>query len=75
MFFFDDVVGVYGFDMKEFDIISRYEDSFINFIMYRMKIIMICWEVVFKNEVLLNIFMLEEKNVIMLYSVENVLID
>lgn len=75
MFFFDDVVGVYGFDMKEFDIISRYEDRFINFIMYRMKIIMICWEVVFKNEVLLNIFMLEEKNVIMLYSVENVLID
>lgn len=30
VFLFDDVVGVYGFDMKEFDTISRYEDSFIN---------------------------------------------
>lgn len=75
VFLLDDVVGVYGFDMKEFDTISRYEDSFINPTMHRTKIIMTCREAVFKNEALSNTFMSEEKNVIMLHSAENALTD
>lgn len=37
---------------------------------------MICWEVVYRNEILGKFyFLLEEKYMVWLYSVENVLID
>lgn len=36
---------------------------------------MICWEIVFKNDMLKGIFFINKENVVQLYSIENVLID
>lgn len=48
----------------------------IIFLMFNIKFLMICREMVFRNEVVLKIyFFLKEINVIYLYSVENVFID
>lgn len=75
VFLLDDVVGIYGFDMKEFDTMSRYEDRFIKPTMQGKKIIMTCREAVFKNEVLSNTFISQKKNVVLLHSAENALTD
>lgn len=75
MFIVDDVVGVFGFDMGELNKLNRYKDRFIKFIIEKIKIFMICWEIVFRNDVLLDIFLLKKENVIMLYSDEYVLND
>lgn len=75
LFIVDDVVGVFGFDMGELKKLNRYKDRFIKFIIEKIKIFMICWEIVFRNDVLLDIFWLKKKNVIMLYSDEYVLND
>lgn len=34
---------------------------------------MICWEIIFRNEFLLDFFLFEEKNIVKLYSDENIL--
>lgn len=75
VFLLDDVVGIYGFDMKEFDNMSRYEDRFIKPTMQGKKIIMTCREDVFKNEYLSNTFISQKENVVMLHSAENALTD
>lgn len=75
VFIVDDVVGVFGFDMGELNKLNRYKDRFIKFIIEKIKIFMICWEIVFRNDVLLDIFLLKKENVIMLYSDEYVLND
>lgn len=75
LFIVDDVVGVFGFDMGELEKLDRYKDRFIKFIIEKIKIFMICWEIVFRNDVLLDIFLLKKENVIMLYSDEYVLND
>lgn len=43
--------------------------------MLKIKFIMICWEMIYRNEIVLSCFLFESKNVIMLYSVGNVLND
>lgn len=75
LFIVDDVVGVFVFDMGELNKLNRYKDRFIKFIIEKIKIFMICWEIVFRNDVLLDIFLLKKENVIMLYSDEYVLND
>lgn len=47
----------------------------INLVMRKMKYFMICWEIVFRYEIVLNIFLIRNENVIFLYSEENVFND
>lgn len=49
LFIVDDVVGVFGFDMGELKKLNRYKDRFIKFIIEKIKIFMICWEIVFQK--------------------------
>lgn len=75
MFVLDDVVGIFGLDIVEFNMFCKYKNRIIEFSMVNIKVIMICWGVVFRNDILLDIFLLKKENVVLLYSEENVLID
>lgn len=61
MFVIDDVIGKFGLDNVVFSLLSRYEDILVNFIMLKIKVFMICWEVVFKYEVFLGFILLNKK--------------
>lgn len=52
-----------------------YKDRLNEFIMLDIKVLMICWEVVFKYEVFLGFILLNKKYLVQLYSEENVLND
>lgn len=64
MFVIDDVLGVFGFDFKEFEKFIMYKDRLNEFKMLEIKVFMICWEVVFKYEVFLGFILLNKKYVV-----------
>lgn len=49
VFFLDDVLGVFGLDMAEFNTLRKYEDNIMNPVMPNTKIIMTSREVVYKK--------------------------
>lgn len=75
VFFLDDVLGVFGLDMTEFNTLRKYEDNIMNPVMPNTKIIMTSREVVYKNEKLSDSFILKKGSVIFLNSTENALND
>lgn len=75
VFVIDDVVGVFGFNNGQFDMLERYKDIIISADMSKTKIIMTCREVVFKNETLSKCFLTKKANVIQLQSEDNKLSD
>lgn len=75
VFFLDDVLGVFGLDMTEFNTLRKYEDNIMNPVMPNTKIIMTSREVVYKNEKLSDSFILKKEKVIFLNSTENALND
>lgn len=64
MFVIDDVVGVFGLDEFEFNKLCKYESIIKKFEMKEMKVFMICREVVYRNEYIISIFLLESENVV-----------
>lgn len=75
VFLLDDVLGVFGLDMAEYNTLCKYEDNLMNPVMPNTKIIMTSREVVYRNETLSDSFLLKKENVIFLHSTENALND
>eukprot|EP00105_Crassostrea_gigas_P041542 XP_019925690.1 PREDICTED: serine/threonine-protein phosphatase 6 regulatory ankyrin repeat subunit C-like isoform X3 [Crassostrea gigas] len=75
VFVIDDVVGVFGLNNGQFEMLERYKDRIISADMSKTKIIMTCREVVFRNETLSKCFLTENANVIKLQSEDNKLSD
>ncbi|XP_052694536.1 uncharacterized protein LOC128172866 [Crassostrea angulata] len=75
VFVIDDVLGVFGFDMKELEKLTMYKDRLNEPTMPETKVLMTCREVVFKHEALSGSFLSNEKHVVQLHSKENALND
>lgn len=75
VFLIDDALGVFGFDMKEFEKLTMYKDRLNKPSMPETKILMTCREVVFKHEAFSGSFLSNEKHIIQLHSEENALND
>lgn len=75
VFVIDDVVGVFGLNNGQFEMLERYKDRIISAEMSKTKIIMTCREVVFRNETVSKCFLTEKANVIKLQSEDNKLSD
>lgn len=73
VFVIDDVLGVYGFDMSAFNVLSKYEERITNPTMPKTKFLMTCREVVYRNEALANTFFSKKNNVVLLNSDDNAL--
>lgn len=73
VFVIDDVLGVFGFDFAEFQMLIRYEKRLSQPVMEKSKFLMTCRETIFRNESLLDSFLSEEKNIVKLHSDENTL--
>lgn len=70
MFVIDDVLGLLGLDMLVYFRLICYLEKLKYFIMLRIKVFMICWEVVFRNEKILISVLFNKLNVILLNSEE-----
>lgn len=75
VFVFDDVLGKFGLDMGNFEVLCRFEDIFVNPIMSETKILMTCREVLYRKKMISDSFLMREDNVVLLNSVENTLND
>lgn len=75
VFVIDDVVGVFGLNNGQLEMLERYKDRIISAEMSKTKIIMTCREVVFRNETLLKCFLTAKANIIQLQSEDNKLSD
>lgn len=73
VFVIDDVLGVFGFDIMDFHILTKYQKCLIQPTMTKSKILMTCRETIFRNEALLNTFLFNQKNIVQLHSNENAL--
>lgn len=76
VFVIDDVIGVFGLDMAELNLLRKYQDRLKCPTMPKTKTLMTCREVVYRNEAFSNTsFFAQEKHVINLSSSANVLTD
>nr|XP_034320275.1 uncharacterized protein LOC105346459 isoform X9 [Crassostrea gigas]XP_034320276.1 uncharacterized protein LOC105346459 isoform X9 [Crassostrea gigas]XP_034320277.1 uncharacterized protein LOC105346459 isoform X9 [Crassostrea gigas] len=75
VFVLDDVLGVFGFDMKELEKLTNYKDRLNEPIMPETKVLMTCREVVFKHEAFSGSILSNKKQVVQLHSEENALND
>lgn len=76
VFVIDDVIGVFGLDMAELNLLRKYQDRLKCPTMPKTKTLMTCREVVYRNEAFSNTsFFVQEKHVINLSSSANVLTD
>lgn len=76
VFVIDDVVGIFGLDMAEFNMLMKYQNKMTIPSTSNTKFLMTCREMVFRNEVVSKThFLSKETNVIHLHSVENALTD
>lgn len=64
MFVIDDVLGIFGLNEYEFYVINKYSEIFRDFINLEIKILMMCCEVVFKNEKILECILVKLENVV-----------
>lgn len=75
VFVIDDVLGVFGLNVEEIDVIGKYKDLLENISHLKTKTLMTCREVIYRNERSINCFLFKKENVIMLHSDENALND
>ncbi|XP_052691397.1 uncharacterized protein LOC128169276 [Crassostrea angulata] len=75
VFVIDDVLGVFGFDMKELEKLTMYKDRLNKPTMPETKVLMTCREVVFKHEAFSGSILSNKKHVVQLHSEENALND
>lgn len=75
VFVFDDVLGKFGLDRGNFEVLCRFKDRFVNPIMSETKFLMTCREVLYRNEMISDSFLLKQDNVVLLNSEENMLND
>nr|XP_034320285.1 uncharacterized protein LOC105342216 isoform X3 [Crassostrea gigas] len=75
VFVIDDVLGVFGFDMKELEKITNYKDRLNEPTMPKTKVLLTCREVVFKHEAFSGSILSNKKHVVQLHSKENALND
>lgn len=76
VFVIDDVIGVFGLDLVELNLLRKYQDRFKCPTMPKTKTLMTCREVVYRNEAFFSTSGLApEKHVINLSSSANVLTD
>uniref|UniRef100_A0A8W8HKP6 DZIP3-like HEPN domain-containing protein n=1 Tax=Magallana gigas TaxID=29159 RepID=A0A8W8HKP6_MAGGI len=75
VFVIDDVLGVFGFDMKELEKLTNYRDRLNEPTMPKTKVLMTCREVVFKHEAFSGSILSNKKQVVQLHSEENALND
>lgn len=75
VFIIDDVLGVFGLNEIELQMINKYSERLTNPIHPKTKTIMTCREAVFRNDMLSNSFLVKKENVIHLQSDENALND
>lgn len=68
MFVIDDILGMFELEMLKLEMFYKYESNLINFEILIIKFIMICCEEVFKNDIVLNIFLFKKENVVLMYS-------
>lgn len=75
VFVIDDVLGVFGLNEFELDMINKYSERLTNPINPKSKILMTCRETVFRNEMLSNCVLVKNDNVVYLQSTNNALND
>lgn len=76
VFVIDDVIGVFGLDMAELNLLRKYQDRLKCPTMPKTKTLMTCREVVYRNEAFSNTSVFaQDKHVINLSSSANVLTD
>nr|XP_034320582.1 uncharacterized protein LOC117687709 [Crassostrea gigas] len=75
VFVIDDVLGVFGFDMKELEKVTMYKDRLNEPTIPATKVLMTCREVVFKHEAFSGSILSNKKHVVQLHSEENALND
>ncbi|XP_052691399.1 uncharacterized protein LOC128169278 [Crassostrea angulata] len=75
VFVIDDVLGVFGFDMKELEKLTMYKDRLNEPTMPETKVLMTCREVVFKHEAYSGSILSYKNHVVQLHSEENALND
>uniref|UniRef100_K1PPT3 Ankyrin-1 n=1 Tax=Magallana gigas TaxID=29159 RepID=K1PPT3_MAGGI len=75
VFVIDDVLGVFGFDMKELEKLTNYKERLNKPPMPETKVLMTCREVVFKHEAFSGSILSNKKHVVQLHSEENALND
>nr|XP_034320591.1 uncharacterized protein LOC105346777 isoform X2 [Crassostrea gigas] len=75
VFVIDDVLGVFGFDMKELEKLTMYKDRLNEPTMPATKVLMTCREVVFKHEAFSGSILSNKKHLVQLHSEENALND
>lgn len=75
VFVLDDVVGTFGLDTAEFNLLCKYKNRIIEPSMANTKVIMTCRGVVFRNDILSDTFLSKKENVVLLHSEENALTD
>lgn len=76
VFVIDDVIGVFGLDMAELNLLRKYQDRLKCPTMPKTKTLMTCREVVYRNEAFSNTSVFaQDKHVIYLSSSANVLTD
>lgn len=73
VFLIDDVVGIFGLDMAEVNILFKYQNRFTEPTMPNIKILMTCREAVFRNKTVKNCFLSKKENVVHLHNDENAL--
>lgn len=70
VFVFDDMLGVFGFDMGDLSTLKRHEDTLVSPQMPKSKILMTCREVLYRNESLSSSFLIQTENIVLLNSGE-----
>nr|XP_034320280.1 uncharacterized protein LOC105342216 isoform X1 [Crassostrea gigas]XP_034320282.1 uncharacterized protein LOC105342216 isoform X1 [Crassostrea gigas]XP_034320283.1 uncharacterized protein LOC105342216 isoform X1 [Crassostrea gigas] len=75
VFVIDDVLGVFGFDMKELEKLTMYQERLNEPSMPATKVLMTCREVVFKHEAFSGSILSNKKHLVQLHSEENALND
>lgn len=75
VFVIDDVLGVFGLNERELNVIHKYRDRILNPINNKTKILMTCREAVFRNEMLSSSVLVKREHVVHLQSKNNALND